>query len=193
MPATSSPPTADALLAHAEWIRALASSLVRDPDTADEIVQRTLVAAWTRPPKEPGSLRGWLVRCLQNFAHGARRSSERRDRSEAFAARQEALPSAHDVVERASVSRELVEHVLALDEPYRTAILPLEYGRYVEGDARFARTKVRELPLERIESLEIVVDRRAHVHGRARRSRCGRRVRAGRRRRQRAGAVDVLG
>lgn len=144
------PPTADALLAHADWIRALARSLVRDPDTADEIVQRTIVAAWTRPPDEPGSLRGWLVRCIRNFAHSARRSSERRQRSEAFAARQEALPSAHDVVERASVSRELVEQVLALEEPYRTAILlryfdekePSEIGRELGVPAATVRTRV---------------------------------------------------
>jgi RNA polymerase sigma-70 factor (ECF subfamily) len=150
MPPTARPPTADALLAHAEWIRALARSLVRDPDTADEIAQRTLVAAWTRPPRGPGSQRGWLARCIRNFALGARRSSARRDRSEALAARHEVLPSAHDVVERASSSRELAEHVLALDEPYRTAILlryfdekePSEIGRELGVPAATVRTRV---------------------------------------------------
>src|SRR5688572_26815134 len=123
MPPSAPPPTAEALLAHAEWIRALARSLVRDPDAADELVQRTLVAAWLRPPPEPGSPRGWLARCLRNFAHSARRARDRRGRHEVLAARAEALPSAHDVVERASLSRELAEHVLALEEPYRTTIL----------------------------------------------------------------------
>jgi hypothetical protein len=42
-------------------------------------------------------------------------------------------------------------------------ILPLEYGRYVEGDKRFVDTKVRALPRESIETLDIHVDRRAHV------------------------------
>jgi RNA polymerase sigma factor (sigma-70 family) len=84
---------------------------------------RTLVAAWLRPPEEHGSLQGWLARCIRNFAHAATRARERRSTIEALAASREAPPSAHDVVERASASRELVEQVLALEEPYRTAIL----------------------------------------------------------------------
>ena len=42
-------------------------------------------------------------------------------------------------------------------------ILPLEYGRYVEGDSRFANTAVRELPKDKIEQLEIVVEQRCHM------------------------------
>jgi RNA polymerase sigma-70 factor (ECF subfamily) len=41
-------------------------------------------------------------------------------------------------------------------------ILPLEYGRYVEGDERFTDA-IRELPRDRIESLELVVELRCHV------------------------------
>jgi RNA polymerase sigma-70 factor (ECF subfamily) len=150
MPPSAPAPIAEALLAHADWIRTLARSLVRDPDTAEEVAQRALVAAWSSPPGEHGSLRGWLARCIRNFAHDARRASERRGRNEALAARQEALPSAHDVVERASLSRELVEHVLALEEPYRTAILlryfdekePGEIGRELGLPAATVRTHV---------------------------------------------------
>ena len=39
--------------------------------------------------------------------------------------------------------------------------MPLEYGRWAEGDARFAKS-IRELPRDRIESLEIRVGRRLH-------------------------------
>ncbi|MFN0242246.1 MAG: sigma-70 family RNA polymerase sigma factor [Planctomycetota bacterium] len=42
-------------------------------------------------------------------------------------------------------------------------VLPLEYGRYVEGDARFADAPVKELPKDKIEKLDIVVDQRCHV------------------------------
>lgn len=42
-------------------------------------------------------------------------------------------------------------------------ILPLEYGRYVEGDSRFGPETVRELPVERIESLELAVELRCHM------------------------------
>jgi hypothetical protein len=42
-------------------------------------------------------------------------------------------------------------------------LIPLEYGRYVEGDSRFERVSVRALPAERIEALEIAVERRCHL------------------------------
>jgi len=42
-------------------------------------------------------------------------------------------------------------------------ILPVEYGRYVEGDRRFANTKVRELPRDKITELEIRVEARCHM------------------------------
>ena len=41
-------------------------------------------------------------------------------------------------------------------------LIPLEYGRFVEGDPRFADAPVRELPKDRIDRLEIAVDRRCH-------------------------------
>jgi len=43
------------------------------------------------------------------------------------------------------------------------SILPLEYGRYVEGDPRFANTEIRSLPGDSIEDLQIVVEQRCHV------------------------------
>lgn len=42
-------------------------------------------------------------------------------------------------------------------------ILPVEYGRYVDGDPRFANAAVRELPRERITELEIRVEARCHM------------------------------
>ncbi len=41
-------------------------------------------------------------------------------------------------------------------------IVPLEYGRFAEGDARFVKS-IRELPKEKIEELEITVGRRCHL------------------------------
>src|SRR5688572_12960997 len=164
MASRTSRPTTEALLAHADWVRSLARSLVHDPDTAEEVAQQTLVAAWMRPPQEHGSLQGWLARCIRNFAHAAARSRERRSFSEALAARCEALPSTHDVVERVSASRELVEQVLALEEPYRTAILlryfdekaPAEIARELGLPAATVRTHVAR----GLERLRVRLDRR---------------------------------
>lgn len=41
-------------------------------------------------------------------------------------------------------------------------ILPLEYGRYVEGDERFEHAQVRALPTDGIDELVITVNQRAH-------------------------------
>jgi RNA polymerase sigma factor (sigma-70 family) len=124
------PPVADArieqLLAHSAWMGGLARQLVADPGTADDLVQKTWLAALEHRAKAPDdrlSLRRWLATVLRNFARQERRGSARRAEHEQRASRGEAQPSASDVVARASVQREVVQAVLGLDEPYRTTIL----------------------------------------------------------------------
>jgi len=119
----------EALLEHAAWIRELARALVRDPGRAEDIAQQTLVAAWKHAPLDERGLRGWLTQVLRNFARVEARSERRRDRHETGAARPEAQPSTHEVIERVHVQRELVAAVLELDEPYRTVLLL----RFYEG------------------------------------------------------------
>lgn len=129
----------ETLLAHAHWIRELARALVRDPARAEDVAQETLVAAWKHAPLDERGLRGWLTQVVRNFARIESRAQQRRGRHETHAARPEALPSAHEVVERAHVQRELVAAVLELDEPYRTVLLL----RFYEGKP--PRTIAREL------------------------------------------------
>lgn len=119
----STSPSLEMLLEHADWIRALARRLVRDPDTAEEVVQRTFLAAADRNPGDDRPVRAWLAVVVRNLARAARRASARRSHHESKAARPEALPSVDDVVGRAQMQRELVEAVLELDEPYRKVIL----------------------------------------------------------------------
>ena len=66
------------LLTHAAWLRRLALGLVRDPDVADDVVQGTLVAAWTRPPRTDRDVRPWLAEVARNQAHDQRREDGRR-------------------------------------------------------------------------------------------------------------------
>ena len=116
------------LLEHQEWLQSLARSLVGDPNLADELVQDTWLSALRRPPLALGPVRGWLATVLRR-QHGLRRRGEGRLRSrEAAVARDEAQVEDR-VVRRAAVHRELVRHVLSLDEPYRTTILL----RFFEG------------------------------------------------------------
>lgn len=113
----------DELLAHADWVRGLARRLVLDAARADDLVQETWVVALERPPSHADNLRAWLGSVVTSLAKSGWRSDARRGRREERGARPEALPSTEELVEEAARSRELVDHVLALDEPYRGVLL----------------------------------------------------------------------
>jgi RNA polymerase sigma-70 factor (ECF subfamily) len=112
------------LLSHAAWMRTLARSLVRDDASADDIVQETFVAVAERAPERPRVVGAWLRGVVSNLVRRSRRTAERARRREERVARPErdvATPA--DLLERAELQREVVDEVIALAEPYRTAIL----------------------------------------------------------------------
>jgi RNA polymerase sigma-70 factor (ECF subfamily) len=117
------PADSRALLEHASWVRALAHRLVADQALADDLAQDTCVAALEHPPAAAVHARGWLRAVLANFARQAGRGGARRRVREALAARPEAEAGALEVLARAAAHRELVDAVMALPEPFRTAIL----------------------------------------------------------------------
>ena len=82
-------PTIDALLAHTDWIRGLARSLVRDPAAADDLVQETWATALRNPPAADRKLRGWLATVPRRLARQGVREESRRRRRERVAAREE--------------------------------------------------------------------------------------------------------
>ncbi|MEL6905290.1 MAG: sigma-70 family RNA polymerase sigma factor, partial [Planctomycetota bacterium] len=120
-----------ALLEHADWVRALARRLVRDDATADDVAQEALSAALERPPRVGDSVRGWLARVVQNAARQRARSEGRRAQREQRGSRDEALPSAAELTERAEAQRLVVDALLDLDGPTREALML----RYHEGHA----------------------------------------------------------
>ncbi len=122
-------PRPEDLLAHVPRLRALARSLVTDPATADDLLQETWTAAMAHPPAAERPLGPWLGRVLRNAARQRRRGDARRTVREERTARGEGLPPAGTLVERMELQRELVDSVLALREPYRSAIVL----RYYEG------------------------------------------------------------
>ena len=109
------------LEAHLEWIRALAQALARDPEAAEELAQETCVAALGPQGAGVREFRPWLATVMRNLWLQRGRSQERRLARESEAARGE--HSADDLVEQVAISRELAGFVLALDEPYRSAIV----------------------------------------------------------------------
>ena len=115
----------EALLANAAWVHRLARRLLRDTDAAEDAAQDALAAALAHP-EGFGSrerLRRWLAGTLRHLAgHTRRRQREQRAR-EARAARPEATDGGFAALERVRLRQRLVEAVLALDEPYRQAIV----------------------------------------------------------------------
>ncbi len=119
----AAPTSPESLLAHGDFVRGLARSLLWDPDLADDVAQQAFLAALSRPPREARNPRGWLATVVRNLAAKALRRESRRAAREAVAARPEGVPSTAEVVEREAVRRRVVEAVLGLEEPYRSAVL----------------------------------------------------------------------
>jgi RNA polymerase sigma-70 factor (ECF subfamily) len=113
----------DSLLAHADWVRALARTLVFDPTRADDVVQDAWLAALRRPPGRADNLRGWLAAVVRNAARQLGRSEEIRARHEHETAPPSTSASPEELVLAADLHRRLVEHVLELEEPYRSTVL----------------------------------------------------------------------
>jgi RNA polymerase sigma-70 factor (ECF subfamily) len=121
--------TVEALLAHREWVRGLARALVRDDAEAADLEQEVWLAAVRRPPRDASSPRGWLATALRHALSNLRRGQRRRGVRERASARPEAGPSAGAVVAEAEAHRRVVDAVMDLEEPYRTAVLL----RFFEG------------------------------------------------------------
>lgn len=148
-------PRLEALLEHAEWARGLAGRLVADAARADDVVQSALAAAAKSPPRDATNLRGWLGQVVRNAARTVGREEGRRDHRERAAARPEAIEGADELVARAEMSRDLAQHVLALDEIYRDVVLL----RWYEGLAPREIAKRLGVPVATVNT------RLARAHG----------------------------
>jgi DNA-directed RNA polymerase specialized sigma24 family protein len=95
-------PGPEALLSQADFVRALARTLLADSAAAEDVAQEALVAYLEHPPREARALRGWLASVVRNLANLRRRGEARRPVREERAARVERAPSSAEVVERES-------------------------------------------------------------------------------------------
>jgi len=137
-----------ALLGEADFVRALARSLLADAAAADDVAQEVLVAGLGRGPEQAGALRAWLASAVRKLVHLRRRGEARRAAREERAARLERLPSTAEVVEREALRAAVVRAVLALDEPYRTVILL----RFYEGVPPRAIAARLGVPVETVQT-----------------------------------------
>lgn len=161
------------LLAHADFVRFLARSLVADEHRAADIAQETWLAALEHPPATADSLKSWLSKVLRNFRRKLLRSEMRQLKRECAAAKPDRSPSTEEVVAREETRQRVVRAVLDLDEPYRSVILL----RYYENLPPRAVAETLEAPLETIKTrlhrgLEQLRTRLDAAHGNDRKSWC---------------------
>lgn len=147
----SSNPSTDpsALLADSQWMRSLASQLVRgDSSVVDDLVQDTLLVALTRttPPT-----RAWLGGVMRNLARFRLRSQSRRRDREVFANEERKVPSPDLLSARMEMQRELAEAVLRLREPFRETVLlrfnedmqPIEIAAHLKISPATVRSRLK--------------------------------------------------
>ncbi len=114
----------DALLAESGYVRRLAHALVRGSHAntdADDVAQDVAVAA-LQQRTAPAHLRGWLAAVARRLSARARRDAGRRARHEANAAPPPHRDEGVHAAERLRLHQRLTSAVLALPEPYRTAV-----------------------------------------------------------------------
>lgn len=138
----------DELLGHDPFVRRLAQTLLRDESDAADVAQEAWKNALEADAPAAQDPRGWLARIVRNTARMRRRGEARRDLRERTAARPEQLPSAAEIAQRESLRRDVVECVLSLSEPQRTAVLL----RFYEGLPPRAIARRVGVPVETVRS-----------------------------------------
>ena len=98
-PAAPPPDPKSEIVTHLKPMRAFALSLTRDMSRADDLVQDTVVKAWTNIDKfQPGTnMRAWLFTILRNTFYSERRKARREvSDSEGVLTEQIAVKPTHD-------------------------------------------------------------------------------------------------
>ena len=140
------PLSVDHLLANLEGMRRLAHRLVRDPHAADDVAQDALLVALTRGPRHGRNLRGWLNGIVRNVARDRTRSDVRRVHREAKRASAESPPEPPELAVQAAEQKRLIDAVMSLQEPYRSAI----WRRYFENKPPRVIAREDGVPVETV-------------------------------------------
>ena len=119
----------DDLLRHAGFLRDLARDLCRDASRAEDLEQDVWLCSLNTPPRTGESPRGWLATIARRLASNTRRGDRRRLAREAVAAGLAVGLSPDEVMAREQIRDTVLHAVLALDEPFREAVLL----RFYEG------------------------------------------------------------
>ncbi len=146
-----SPPPPEALLEHTAFVRAVARAALGGDALVDDVVQETWLAALQGGASQARKLRPWLGSVAWRRAKDILRRRATEQQRVHQSAREIYSQPTSDVVVRAETGRRLVAAVLALGEPYRTAVLlryqeglpPREIARRTGVPVETARTRVK--------------------------------------------------
>ncbi|MEQ8765508.1 MAG: sigma-70 family RNA polymerase sigma factor [Planctomycetota bacterium] len=111
------------LLEHDDFVRALVRRIVVHDDRVDDAVQETWLQALQARPRNASSLRSWLGTIARNFGKQQVRGDVRRRAREQEPRPLRPVPTPEEILEREALRSRVVEAVLELKEPYRSAIL----------------------------------------------------------------------
>ncbi len=144
-------PPGHPLLPHRDFLCRLTLALARDESQAADLQQEVWLAALRRPIHEIAGLRDarvWVRRVAQRLVSSARRGERRRTERERLAARGEIGEGAGEVAADLDLQRKVLDAVLALPEPQRTAI----HLRYYKDRSPTAIARALEIPVRTVES-----------------------------------------
>src|SRR5262245_24677722 len=79
---TYQPVSLESLLSHQGWAMRVARRLVREEGEAEDLVQRTWIAALQRPPQSENGARAWIRKVILNLARERHRRNRVRMRFE---------------------------------------------------------------------------------------------------------------
>lgn len=125
---TTAGPT-DLAIADVQWLGRLARRLAADADDADDLVQETLVAAWSQPARE-GAQRPWLVAVLRNRLRMLGRTRVRREAREDATEAPSAAQRPDAELERIELLRCLLAELEALGSEDRMIVV----RRFFDGE-----------------------------------------------------------
>ena len=112
------------LMADAAWTRRLATSLLGDPDAAEDARQDAWLKTRGQRTRDLDNPRGWVRTVFANALRSQRRAQlRRRSREQVALAVSEAAPSPEELLGRLEVQKTLATLVTGLEEPGRQMVL----------------------------------------------------------------------